>query len=248
MKKIIAGLFAVAAFTFSASAQDQDNANGQTNSNAAQGKHHGRGGGMQGMDKLNLTDAQKAQIKTINDDFKPKMQAAGTDNTQRQALNKEKMEKISAVLTADQKTQLEQFRKQGGMHDGNGANGMAQGQHGGEGMGQGKHGGEGMGQRGGDRMDEMKTSLGLSDDQVTKMKAGEETFRTKSQAIRDNSSLSDDQKKAQMESLRKDREASFKSFLTADQIAKMQQMKGNGNYKEKRKDENGKEKRKVKST
>lgn len=121
-------------------------------------------------------------------------------------------------------------------------------------MGDGKMQGERM--QGG-RMEHMKTELGLTDEQMAKMKEGGETFRTRAKAIHDNLSLSDDQKKAQFDALQNERQNSFKSFLTAEQISKMDQMKkshdnrkekmkGDG-WKEKRKSENGKEKVKVKT-
>jgi hypothetical protein len=72
-------------------------------------------------------------------------------------------------------------------------------------------------------------------------------------AIRNNESLSADQKRSQFESLQKEREASMKSYLTADQIAKLDQLKAkhgdfkNKDWKEKRKSSDGKEKVKVKN-
>ena len=53
-------------------------------------------------------------------------------------------------------------------------------------------------------------------------------------AIYDNQSLSDAQKKTQFEALHQERRNSFKKFLSAEQIAKMDQMKMNhGDGKEK---------------
>lgn len=261
MKKIIAGLFAIAAFTFSAGAQTNDN-DGQGGWNKdRQGNHQGHGDmGMRGQfEKLNLTDAQKQQMKSINEDFRTKMQALNKNGNitvndsraQREALMQERTNKISAILTPEQRTQFSQMIAQRGQ-DGNREGRW--GQRDGERAGQ--FGGDRMGQRGGDRIEEMKTTLGLTDDQVAKIKAGGESFRQRAEVIHNNQSLSEDQRKQQMESLRKDREANLKSFLTADQIAKYDQMRANrgdwkdkgGDYKEKRKSSDGKEKVKIKTT
>ena len=74
MKKIIAGLFAVAAFTFSAFAQTNDNTTDQKQWNKVGHGFH-KGHYAKGMEKLNLTDAQKQQMKSINEDFKTRMQS-----------------------------------------------------------------------------------------------------------------------------------------------------------------------------
>ena len=122
MKKIITALFAIAAFTFSTQAQDQNKVNEQKkNARQQHGHHKGHGGkGMEGMDNLNLTDAQRQQIKSINEDFKTRLQALNKNDNimvkdmkeQRKALMEERKNKISAILTPEQKNQFEQLRKQ----------------------------------------------------------------------------------------------------------------------------------------
>jgi Spy/CpxP family protein refolding chaperone len=73
MKKIIACCLAIAAFTFGAIAQDQ-NKFGDRMHKGRHGMHKGdEGKGMENMEKLNLTDAQRQQIKSINEDFKTKL-------------------------------------------------------------------------------------------------------------------------------------------------------------------------------
>ncbi len=66
MKKLIAGLFAVAAFTFSVSAQNQDNDRrlGERNHPGLHKGHDQQE--MRDMKDLNLTEAQRQQIKAIN--------------------------------------------------------------------------------------------------------------------------------------------------------------------------------------
>ncbi|HEY8689972.1 MAG TPA: hypothetical protein VIM07_12115 [Chitinophagaceae bacterium] len=257
MKKIIAGLFAIAAFTFSAVAQDNTTDQKKWDKEG-QGFHRGHDRKGMGMEKLNLTDAQKQQMKSTNEDFKTRMQALNKNDNmmvkdfraQRESLMQERKNKISAILTPEQKTQFEQMRKgREQMHKG-----MEQMRKGREQMHKGmeKMGGMKMGgmKMQGGRMEHIKTELGLTDDQLAKMKAGSESFRTRAMAIRNNQSLSQDQKKTQLGALQKDRQNSFKSFLTAEQIAKLDKMKMNhGDGKEKnkgdgwkKKSEDGKEK------
>lgn len=99
----------------------------------------------------------------------------------------------------------------------------------------------------GGRMENMNTELGLTDDQLVKMKTGSESFKTRAKFFHDNQSLSEDQKKIQFEALHQERMNSFKSFLTAEQIVKMEQIKMNHNDgKEKIKGDGWKEKIKTK--
>lgn len=118
MKKIIAGLFAIAAFTFSATAQDPttDQKNGNKERHGMHKGHDGRG--MEAVQKLNLSDAQKQQMKSINEAFRTKMQAlnqndkllVGDAKAQRKALMEERKNRVSAILTPEQITQFEQLR------------------------------------------------------------------------------------------------------------------------------------------
>ena len=120
MKKIIAGLFAIAAFTFSAAAQDQTNTDQKKWNKERHGMHKGHDG--KGFEKLNLTDAQKQQMKSINEDFKTRMQTLQKNDNilvkdmkeQRKALMEERKNKVLAILTPEQKTQFEQVRKEHG--------------------------------------------------------------------------------------------------------------------------------------
>ena len=120
MKKIIAGLFAIAAFTFSAVAQDQKTEGRKKMHKEKHGMHKGHEGKvMRGIEALNLTESQRAQIKTINQEFTTKLHALNQNDNmlvkdmkvQRKALMEERKNKIAAVLTPEQRTQFEQMRK-----------------------------------------------------------------------------------------------------------------------------------------
>src|SRR5689334_13895160 len=107
MKKIITGIFAIAAFTFSAAAQDQNNDQKKWDKDGHQHMRDGRG--MHGMEQLNLTESQKQQMKTINEDFRSKMQALNSNDNilvkdqkaRREALMQDRKNKISAILTPE---------------------------------------------------------------------------------------------------------------------------------------------------
>ena len=210
MKNIFLSLIAITTIIFSASAQE--NSAGKTEKSVEQkkeyGNKHGRFGHKEMAGKLNFTDEQKQQLKSINEDFKNKMQALNNDKNitaeelkeKRHALGKEKMEKMQALMTPEQKEQMQQFRK--------------------EGKEKGKMGGA-------KGMEKFKSTLNLSDEQVAKMKAQKEVFKSKEEAIKNNESLTADQKNEQLKLLRDERKDSFKSFLTPEQIKKLEEMKHN---------------------
>jgi len=94
-----------------------------------QGQHQQRHMGMRmkGLaKKLNLTDAQKAQIKSIMKEQRPKVRAIRQDNSltpeqkkaKLQALRKETQEKIAAILTPEQKEKMKELRQQHGRRHG----------------------------------------------------------------------------------------------------------------------------------
>lgn len=223
MKKIIAGLFAIAAFTFSVNAQNGDD----KKMNRDRSAHHKQGGDRD-MSELNLTEAQRQQMKSINAEFKTKMEALRKNENltvkdskaQREALMLERKNRVSSILTPEQRTK---FQQMGDMRKGD------------------------KGEKfGGDRKEDMK-DLNLTEAQKQQMKANRESFKAKADAIKNNSSLSDEHKKTQMQALHAEQKESLKSILTAEQLSKIKS-KGKhdkGDWKEKRKSRDGKEKIKV---
>lgn len=130
MKKLITGLLAIAVFTFSANAQDPQGNEQKSKMNEKHGQHQENDRkGMEGLAKVNLTETQKQQIKSINDEFKTKLKALNQNDNmmvkdakaQRKALMEERKNKIAAILTPEQRTQFEQARKQH-EQDGDGMN------------------------------------------------------------------------------------------------------------------------------
>src|SRR6478609_3020675 len=129
-----------------------------------------------GMQHINLSDEQKKQVKDLNAGYEKQFSELRNNNSitmgeyksKTAALKKEQHEKMQALLTPEQKTQLAAQRKEGERK-------MKEGQV--------------------KRVDQMKTQLGLSDEQVTKIKAGQAGLQDKIKAIHQDQSLSDTQKK-----------------------------------------------------
>jgi Spy/CpxP family protein refolding chaperone len=82
----------------------------------------------------------------------------------------------------------------------------------------------------GRRVERMKQELNLTDDQTSQVKAILEDGRTKMEALRSNSSVSQDDRRSQMMSIRKGENDKIEALLTPDQKTKFatmqQQMRG----------------------
>jgi Spy/CpxP family protein refolding chaperone len=224
MKKILLSLIAIATITFSVDAQTKRNNAEKQNRTEKNGKsklghakhdekkhdqmmnHHKMG------DKVNLTEAQRQQMKSINMDFKNRLQELKKSdnmtvkefNAKKEALMQERKQKIQALLTPEQKNQMKQFKKE--------------------------HSDKGEIESG-KRMEKMQTNLGLSNDQVAKMKAQKEIYKSRTEAIKNNQSTGNERKKEQLKALREERKNSFKSFLTPEQLQKLEAMKNKRSMK-----------------
>jgi Spy/CpxP family protein refolding chaperone len=209
MKKLIIGALSLTLFIGAANAQDNTKPHGD------RGTHQGA------FQKLNLTEAQKTQFKAIHEQERAEMKALreskqGTEwKTQMQQVHQKYQPQYEALLTPEQRTQFSQMQAQRG-------NGQWQGRGHKDGDfqqgGQGKQGG--FGRRG-----EMAKDLNLSDAQKTQMQQLMTQMRPKMESIRSNTSLSEDQKRAQMQELRKGQMEQMKSILTPEQQQKMQSMR-----------------------
>ncbi|MBV9989476.1 MAG: hypothetical protein JO301_17480 [Chitinophagaceae bacterium] len=208
MKRLLIAASVLFLFTGATKAQttQQDKAGVEKHQRGGFGRHHN------GFQKLNLTEDQKQQFKTLSESYRKQMSdlrsnkslSAEDMKTKAQALRKEQHEKMQSFLTAEQKAQLAEQRKQFGE----------------KGRGFGKWNGN----RGGDQrkgFEHMKSTLGLTADQEAKLKASREGFHDKVKAIRSNTSLTEEQKKEQMKALASERQASLKTILTPEQLEKM---------------------------
>jgi hypothetical protein len=119
-------------------------------------------------------------------------------DAKKKALITERKQNIEALIKPEQKTQMAEMKKDY----------------------KSKKGGD----KKGGRAEAMKTNLGLTNDQVAKMKAQQSIFKSKEEAIKNNTSLNEQQKMAQLKTLRSQKKDSFKSFLTPEQLKKLDAM------------------------
>ncbi len=202
MKKILTIAIAFAAISFSATAQTQRKTTASTSTSKMDNRHNRQAE----MNKLNLSTAQKAQLKAQHQDAKAQMaalKAQGLSEDQmkakRQELKKVQKAKTQSILTADQKAQLKKDRAAMKMNHGK------------------KQGMKNRGMK-------MNKELGLNADQQNKMKALHQTTKQQMQAIKNDQSLTADARKAKMQDLKKTTMNSRKQILTKEQQEKAMQM------------------------
>lgn len=155
---------------------------------------------------LNLTEEQKAEAKKINEEYNAKVKALksndkitmGEYNKQMAALQKERREKLEAILTPEQKEKVES-RKQDKEDK--------------------------MQKREEMVLEKMKENLNLSDDQVTKIKTINETYAKKAQAVRNDKNLSQEQKKQALLAIAKERKEAIGNTLTTEQKEKQKNLR-----------------------
>ena len=202
MKKIVLAAL-VGAFALSASAQDIPGRKSDGYKPHAKTRMNGK----KQMEGLNLTEDQKAQFKSLNAEHRKQMEELKKqdnitvkESKERMAkLRKDHREKTQALLTAEQKEQIKknaEARKVKSQE-------MAAKQK-----------------------ERMKTRLGLSDDQSAKLEKQRKETGEQMKAIRENKSLTEEQKKEQMKSLHKKNQESMKSILTPEQLEKMKEGRG----------------------
>lgn len=212
MKKYLVAFCAFTLITAAINAQTTDNAtqntttpkNGWHAHKPGYGKfHHGRYAMMK---DINLSDAQKQQVKALNEEYRNKVaNLEKNDNitlkdyrSQKANLEKERKGKFDNILTQEQKNTIASNRKK-----------MMEKR-------------EIMSQK---RLDKMKTDLNLTDDQVAKIQDQRKTMMEQSKSIQDNASLSEEQKREKLMELRRSNHNSIDKILTADQLKKRDQMR-----------------------
>ncbi len=148
----------------------------------------------------------------INKDFKQRSEALfAQDNiTLKQykagliALQKDKKAKLTALITPQQKNEMAERRK----HMSENAQVMAVA-----------------------RLERLRLHLNLTDDQVAKLKAGQENLRSQIKAIHENYNLLPQEKRTQMKALFAKRNDNYKAVLTPEQYSQFEKMHhrpGNG--------------------
>jgi Spy/CpxP family protein refolding chaperone len=202
MKRIIASAL-VAALSLGAAKAQTAPAPGNTREH----RHHRS---KHWMEKLDLTADQKSQLKALREDFhkqftdlKNQKQLSDADLKQkRRELHQAFRSKMEAVLTPAQKDQLAKMRSEWKeKHKGQTAFGRHRFQN------------------------RLKEKLSLSDAQVQQLKQMHQDTRSQFEAIRKNTALSADQKKAALKTLREKRQEQLKTVLTPDQLQKLQELR-----------------------
>ena len=189
-------MFAVAGFIFSAQAQE-------TRPKKDSGAYHHRN---MMLKDLNLTDAQKTQLKAERESFKAQLDALEKNETltvkeyktRKADLYKQQKEKMNSLLTEDQKAALAKHKlERKGKHE--------------------MHRGYGI--------EKMKSQLNLSDDQVSKMKEKREAQKAAAKSIKEDAKLSSTEKAEKLKELKEQNKAAFKEILTEEQLQKMKEWK-----------------------
>jgi len=203
MKKIIIAALSTIFIVGIAAAQLPKGQHHQTQGKHGQHRKHRHG---EMAKHLNFSEEQKKQAKTISTNYRTQVTALkkndnltmGEYKKQMASLQKDRKTKIEGLLTSEQKAKIAEGKQKMQEH--------AQ-------------------IRGAARLEKMKINLGLKEDQVAKLKKQQESFRTKAETIRNNESLSREEKREQMKSLAKEHKENFKSILTKEQQEKLESKK-----------------------
>lgn len=197
MKRIAMTLLVVAAFTASASAQEKRHIKGH--------QHHKHQHHMMAK-QLNFSADQQKQAKLYHEESRKKMQELNKNENitvkefrdRKAAIHKEQQSKMQALMTPEQKAKMQQLKAD-----------------------RQKHKEEHFARH----MDKMKSQLSLSDAQVDQMKSQREATQLKVRGIRDNQSLSREEKRSQLMALKEQAKDQRKKILSPDQLKKMEEMK-----------------------
>lgn len=212
MKKILL-ILAVTAISFSVTAQEKRETPKQSNG-SMQHMHHGgkhRNGKM--MKELNFSDAQKTQLKANREEYKMKIESLKKEqgitlkdfNTKKAVLDKEQRSKMQALLSPEQKTKMAEMKAKKEQ-----ANQERYNKH----------------------FEKMKTELSLTEEQASKLKAQHEIASNNMKAIRDNESLSREEKREQIRKIKETSMEQRKNVLNAEQLKKLEEMHKNKMKKE----------------
>lgn len=202
-KLVLAALAIFAAATFS-HAQREGFGGGRP------GGPEGPGGfGPRIAQELGLTDAQKQQIQNYLQDARSQMEVLRNDTTltqeqrreQARSIRENTQARLKSVLTPDQQARAEQLRKD------------AQAK-----MQQRRE------QAVDRRLERMTGELGLNSSQAAAIKSLNEQARTQARSIRENSTLSQEQKIQQLQALRESTRNQIKAHLTGEQQARLDQL------------------------
>jgi Spy/CpxP family protein refolding chaperone len=198
MKKVLIPLIALLALTVNVNAQDK----------VGKKRHHQKHQKAMVARQLNLSEDQKKQAKAINEDSRKKMQELNKNESitvkeqrdRKAAILKERKTKMDGLLTAEQKTKMTQLKAERKVK---------------------------KEEQYAKRLDKMKTNLSLTDEQVAKLKAQRASNQAKAEKIKNNETLSREQKKEQLIALKTEAKEGRKKTFTPEQLKKIEEMKKN---------------------
>jgi len=213
MKKLITGALVLALAMGAAQAQTSTPEKENT---------HKREHKMNKLDGLNLTEDQKAKLKSLHEEQKKEMQAnKSATKEQRMELHKKYQAQMESILTPEQKQQLDNLkeeRKASGKKAGfkRGDDFSKKGA-----LDSTRVGRKGNFKRGAD----FQKELGLTQDQQDRMAKIRTDFRSQFEALRSDKSLTEEQRKSKFRDLMKAQQDQTKSVLSKEQVEKMQSLR-----------------------
>ncbi len=153
---------------------------------------------------LNLTDEQKVKMKSMNTDFRKKMEELRKQGNvtvkeyreKMETLRKDQQTKFQSILTPEQKSEMQKYKEARSAK---------------------------VKEFGKKKQAKMKEKLDLTDEQVAKIAENKKVMGERIKKIREDDSLKDDQKKEQIKEEMKKQKENMKSVLTEDQIKKMKE-------------------------
>ncbi|MEO5985134.1 MAG: hypothetical protein ABIP80_06480 [Ferruginibacter sp.] len=218
MKKIFTVSLALTTLIFSASAQERREMKTKQPVSAQQHKMKGDKNDM--ITNINLTEAQKVQLKAEREAYKQKISQLKSQNLsegqyqeQVKMLHAEQRAKMQAILTPEQKAQMAQIKS---------ANDE-----------RGKF--EDDKRKARKNKGNLKEKLAISDDQAEKLKAQHEALKIKKEAIKNDPALSQEQKKEKMKALMIEAKQERSIILTPGQAQIMEDLKKDHKSKNSRK-------------
>lgn len=218
MKKIFTVSLALTTLIFSASAQERREMKTKQPVSAQQHKMKGEKNDM--ITNINLTEAQKVQLKAEREAYKQKISQLKSQNLsegqyqeQVKMLHAEQRAKMQAILTPEQKAQMAQIKS---------ANDE-----------RGKF--EDDKRKARKNKGNLKEKLAISDDQAEKLKAQHEALKIKKEAIKNDPALSQEQKKEKMKALMIEAKQERSIILTPGQAQIMEDLKKDHKSKNSRK-------------
>lgn len=201
MKKIILGLTTLL-LTVSAMAQKEEkNEKREWKSERREMQNGNSEKRKDNLEKLNLSEDQKQRMKAINEEFKKEMEELKAQKfseevmrEKRKAIINSRREKISSILTPEQRKQWEEMmddRKDKVKAD--------------------------IKDKRSENLETIIKSLNLTADQNAKFESMQAAFKTKWREIKSNTSLTEEQRKSELKELFKNHRKSIESILTEEQ-------------------------------